>query len=50
LDRVLKAVGDVGSTSPLRAVEDLPKVSEEEGVLICRESLGLFGGEDGCGI
>jgi len=33
-ERVLNAVGDVGSTSPFKAVEDLPNVTADEEVLI----------------
>ena len=43
---MLKAVGDVGSTSAFRAVVDFPRVTAVEGVLIWRDSLGRFGGED----
>ncbi len=44
-ESVLKAVGEVGSISPFSAVVDLPRVCAVAGVLICRDSLGRFGGE-----
>jgi hypothetical protein len=43
LDRVLKAVIDVGSASVLRDVEDLPIVAGDGDDWIWRDSLGRFG-------
>jgi hypothetical protein len=48
-DNVLNAVGDVGSMSDFNAVADFPKVIGAVVGLICRESRGLFGGDD-CGL
>jgi hypothetical protein len=42
----LKAVGDVGSISAFKAVEDGPNVCAVAGVLIERDNLGRLGGED----
>ena len=42
-ERVLKAVGEVGSISALSAVADFPNVCGAAGVLICSDSLGRFG-------
>jgi len=47
LDNVLNAVGDEGSMSAFRkAVEDFPNAAGAPGVLIWRDSLGRFGGDE----
>jgi hypothetical protein len=45
LERVLKAVGEDGSTSVFSAVTDFPRVCGALGVLICNDSRGRLGGE-----
>lgn len=43
MDKVLKAVGDLGSTAAAR-VRDVRRFGLLERALICRDSLGLLGG------
>lgn len=45
---MLKAVGEEGSISALRAVEDLLSVIGALGVLIWSDSLGRLGGDEVC--
>ena len=45
-ESVLKAVGEVGSISAFKAVDDFPRVCAAAGVLICSDNLGRFGGEE----
>lgn len=47
LDKVLNAVGEEGSISALSAVTDFPRTCGVIGALICSDSRGLLGGDDG---
>lgn len=46
-DNVLNAVGDAGSISAFSAVTDFPRTCGVVGALICSDSRGLLGGDDG---
>jgi uncharacterized protein with ACT and thioredoxin-like domain len=46
LESVLNAVGEEGLISAFKAVADFPRVCGAAGVLIWRDSLGRFGGEE----
>lgn len=43
---MLNAVGDDGLRSDFNAVEDFPMVCGADGVLICKDNFGLFGGDE----
>lgn len=45
-ESVLNAVGELGSMSAFKAVDDLPKVCAAAGVLIWSDNLGLLGGDE----